>query len=359
MADMALAIQHANRYWSEICEDGSVMTKNKRIVIQEEYKNFKLEPSQWMAVFLKYSTPNASTVSEGLFFVEKSDSRAALGVRKQTLFRVDNFDNQDGTRGWHFICSWRDSGKDNIRWGIEPRYTGLNDCAHFVSECLSKAGLKVGSNDVGQLVRNLQKAGAKTLCQLVDKDRARRIMQANILKPGDVIAFGTSDKILHHSVLYLGDEKIAMHTYINHPDFDKNPNLVQKDPNTGQLRNWETASNPSHPLVTIMHFPFEDNQLANSPRVGWWKVTWKREEYYYYLYEDGRAGYVKNHPKTTKLPLIAPQSTGFWFETGTEMVICWTSTGSVETFHLFPQSQTTGTMDGMWNDIDRLSAVRL
>src|ERR1700683_630087 len=133
MANLARAIQPANRYWSEICEDGMVMTKVKRIVIQDEYKNFKLDPSKWMAVFLKYSMPSVSTVSEGLFFVDKSDPRAALGVRKQSLFMVDNFDNQDGSRGWHFICSWRDAGKDNIRWGIEPLYTGLNDCAHFVS----------------------------------------------------------------------------------------------------------------------------------------------------------------------------------------------------------------------------------
>jgi hypothetical protein len=360
MADMALAIQHAKRYWSEICEDGTVVTKVKRIVIQDEYKNFKLDPSKWMAVFLKYETPDDKTTSsEGLFFVEKSDTRAALSVRKQTRFWVHNFDNRDGSRGWHFICSWRDAGKDNIEWGIEPLYTGLNDCAHFVSECLSKAGLaKVGSTDVGELVGNLRKAGAKTLCQLVDKDRARRIMQADILKPGDVIAFGTSDKKLHHSVLYLGDEQIAMHTYINHPDYDNNPNPVQRDPNTRKLRNWEMASNDSHPLVTIMHFPFEDKQLANSPRVGWWKVAWKGEEYYYYLYGDGRAGYVKNPPKTTKQPLISPQSTGFWFETGTNMVICWTSTGSVETFPLFPQFRMTGTIDGKWNDIDPLSAVR-
>ncbi len=358
MPDMAAAIEHANRYWSEVCEDGRVMTKQKAIVIQEEYDHFKLDRLKWTAVFLKYAGPDANAVSEGLFFVAKGDSRAALAVRKLTFFTVDNFDNPDGTRGWHFICSWRDSGKDNIRWGIEPRYTGLNDCAHFVSECLSKAGLKkVASNEVGQLVSNLQNAGAKKLCQFVDKERARRIMRAGILKPGDVIAFGTRDRVLHHSVLYLGDEKIAMHTYMNHPDFDNNPKLVQKDAATGKVSNWETASNPSHPLVTIMHFGFEDDSVANSPKVGWWKVSWKRDEYYYYLYGDGRAGYIKNAPQNVKQPLAGPQATGFWFETQTDTVICWTNTGTVEKFPI--RLQGAAKMEGKWNDIDPLSAVRL
>jgi len=373
MANMTLATEHADRYWCEVCEDGRVMTKHQAIVIRDEYQNFKLDPSKWMAVFLKYTVLGKSGLFEGLFFVEQNDSRAAKGVRRLSQFMVDNFDNHDGTRSWHFICSWRDAGKDNIRLGIEPQYTGLNDCAHFVSECLSKAGLKVASTDVGQLVSNCQAAGAKTLCYQVDKDAARRILQAGIVKAGDVLAFGTSDKKLHHSVLSLGDEKIAMHTYINHPEFDNNSTLVEKDATTGKVRNWETAANAAHPLVTILHFPFADKQLGSSPRVGWWKVTWRREEYYYYLHGDGRAGYLRNPPKTTKQPLVGPQATGFWFETDSDLVICWSGTGSVETYPLSPRIgkrnppsgssvhaslQLPGVMDGRWNDTEDLSALR-
>lgn len=355
MADLTLAAQHADKYWAEICEDGKVITKERVIVIKDEYKNFGISPDQWKAVFLKYDT--GAVRSEGLFFVPTNDSRTTLAVRNLNGFHEAAFDNPvDRSPGWKFICSWRDSGKDNLRFGIVPLYTGLNDCAHFVSECLAKAGLKVASTDVNKLLENIAATGkAKTLAQLTDKERAGRILQSGIMKPGDVLAFGKAGKGHKHSALYLGDEKIAMHTYINHPDLINNL-LVKQNPATGKKTNWETAANDAHPLVTLVHFSYDDLLLLNSPRFGWWKVEWRGQNYFYYFDKNGRAGYIKQKPKNTKQPPLYLDGSGFWFELGTNLVICWTATGNLEVFSLI---QSGHQMTGTWNDNEKLVAERI
>lgn len=349
MVDLTLATKHADKYWAEVCEDGKVVTHKHLIVIKDEYKNFNISPDQWQAVFLKYDKDAAQ--SEGLFFVQKNDSRTALAVRNANGFHERAFDNMvDRSPGWKFICSWRDAGKDNLRFGMEPKYTGLNDCAHFVSECLSKAGLNVGDPEVNKLLKNIEATGkAKTLVQLTDKERARRILQSGIMTPGDVLAFGKTGKGHKHSTLYLGDEKIAMHTYINHPDLNNNL-LVKQDSLTGKKSNWETASNDAHPLVTLVHFSYDDLISPISPRLGWWKVQWQGQNYYYYFNKNGSIGYIKREPRNTKLPPPYLDGSGFWFELSTNLVICWTATGNLE---VFPLSQQGPQMIGTWNDIPR------
>jgi hypothetical protein len=333
-----------------------VITKEKVIVIADEYKNFGIDdPSKWKPAFLKYGAG-----MEGLFFIPAGDSRSSLPVRNANFFAEEAFNNPvDHSVGWKFICSWRDSGKDNLRFGIVPRYTGLNDCAHFVSECLSKAGLNVltpENRDVNKLIKSLEQTGAvKILAKLTDKDRARRILQSDIMTPGDVLAFGVSDGHHRHSALYLGGEAIAMHTYINHPTLN-NDKLVKTGAVTGKKSNWETAANSSHPLVTLIHFSYSDPSVQNSPRVGWWNVTWQGQNYYYYFDKSGRAGYVTQKPKDTRKPLVAPESKGYWFEKGTNLSICWTSTGSLEEFPLLTNGPR---LTGTWNDTPGLVAVKM
>ena len=54
MPNLSLATQHADKYWAEVCEDGTVMTKEKRIVIKDQYKEFNItDPTAWKPVFLK------------------------------------------------------------------------------------------------------------------------------------------------------------------------------------------------------------------------------------------------------------------------------------------------------------------
>jgi hypothetical protein len=92
MPNLSLATQHAGKYWAEVCEDGTVMTKEKRIVIKDQYKEFNItDPTAWKPVFLKYDSGGRD--SEGLFFVPSNDSRTSLNVRNANRFRETAFDN--------------------------------------------------------------------------------------------------------------------------------------------------------------------------------------------------------------------------------------------------------------------------
>ena len=169
------------------------------------------------------------------------------------------------------------------------------------------------------------------------------------MTPGDVLAFGQDANKHRHSALYLGNETIAMHTYINHPTLN-NDLIVRTDPMTGKKTNWETAANEAHPLVTLIHFSYDDLLLLNSPRLGWWSMEWRGQNYYYYFNKNGQVGYIKQRPKSTKQPLASPEGVGFWFEKGTNLAICWTATGSLEVFPLFPSGSR---LVGTWNGIER------
>src|SRR5262249_40032704 len=114
-------------------------------------------------------------------------------------------------RGFHsrnfpqkvFLCSWSDNKKDTAE-GQTPPYTGLNDCSHFVSECLRKAGIDAWALNAPELVRNLlSRSDTKTLCFQVNKDGARNVINSGLLTAGAVIAFSDWNGF-RHATLYLG-----------------------------------------------------------------------------------------------------------------------------------------------------------
>jgi len=353
--DLRKAIEHANIYWPGPCQDGIVWTKNQPIVIKNEFAKFKLSPMEWEPVFLNYHA-FGELVREGLYFV--CLSQADLASRIQNGFDASAFSDR------YFVCSWRDAGKDVDPGSINgsPPYTGLNDCAHFVSECLSKAGIPLAATDVDTLVSALGSGPVahhtKTLAFLVSKDRAQRIIQNNlgtaffsevpsILKQGDIIAFGNDKKMHIHSTLYLGNEQITHHTVVNH---SAKPNHQNVDPKTKLKQNWEFESNGVHPRVTIIHFSSaSDLPNPQSETIGWWKVTWSAQPaspFLYFFQKDGRVWWVRSRRES---PL--PNQHGYWFETAADLRIFWTSSGSYEVYDLPGWSARNNTLKGKCNDM--------
>jgi hypothetical protein len=94
--------------------------------------------------------------------------------------------------------------------------------------------------------------------------------------------------------------------------------------------------------------------------IGWWKVLW-RSQYYYYYFDRGRvATWTEIPPLDTKVPPICfPINNGkVSVDTRGGVVITWNDTGSVEKF-----SQSIGPnslqMDGWWQDVEPLSAAKM
>jgi hypothetical protein len=106
-----------------------------------------------------------------------------------------------------------------------------------------------------------------------------------------------------------------------------------------------------------MHqFNYEDPALALASWVfGWWNVTWRNQTYFYWFDSSGRVSYTQQQPANLQQPPFNPISKGYWFSSdGANITICWTETGSVETFF-----QVFGIMNGFWNGTEPLLATRL
>jgi hypothetical protein len=286
-------------------------------------------------------------MQDWLFFVKRSWTREKLmGVN----FQQSGIPETDR----RVICTWFDSGPSfpGAQWG-------LNDCAHFVSECLAAANMKsVADPGVPNLMKNLQNLpNTKTLANLVTVAGAARVMKTGLVKPGDVIAYGGKNNQYFphgHSTIYMGGQAVANHTRFNHPDFKGTE---------GGRDNWKryTIDSRGHPKVTIVHFSDDDPPPSfASSMSGWWEVTTAPGQVYYYHFDrDGHVGWTTQEPANKTTYLGVPQTNrGYWFETATDhLTICWTSSGGVEQFDITDDNNTK--VKGKWNDATDLTGRKL
>lgn len=362
MARFGDARDYADSHWYLPCHDNIVVGFSKKIIIADEYRHFGVSPADWMPVFLRYPrapTPASPAGSaEGLYFIPRTD----FDLDKLIDHNVSLHLHGGGTMALfprrHFICSWFDRDLDT-EGGARPRWTGLDDCAHFLSMCLKMENIDVANDYVPTLVANLRRRhDTKALAVLTDKDRARVIIKSGIVKPGDTIFYGNkTDNVKHwHSSLLIGHDfsghgQVATHTFANHAK------VQQKD----TYFDWSCNTNSTqHPLVTIIHFSVDDpKNLAVSPMLGWWTVTWQGETYYYNFDSHGHVGYLRTRPGKGQIFSYpdARGSWGYWFESMTDVKICWTETGTFEIF-AGPRSAATTSLAGTSNGIPGLVALR-
>ncbi|HJZ93190.1 MAG TPA: hypothetical protein VKE40_20100 [Gemmataceae bacterium] len=338
---MAAAVNHANNYWYRSCADGDVWTPNAPVNANRECAARGLNPAEWAGRFLNYERPGS--LAEGLFLIPAAIGHPA--IIKARDFMARNFPDR------HFLCSWSDSKKDTFE-GQTPPYTGLNDCSHFVSECLQKGGVSTWSLNAPGLVKGLRaRPDTKTLCHQVDKDAARWIINCGLLTPGDVVAYSDWTGF-RHATLYLGGRMIAMHTSANHPD--GNPSFLRNDQNGPN--NWESSAHAAHPNITLIHFGDRD---ADTRPVrwahGWWKVTGASGVFYYHFTPEGQTGWTSSSPTTLTRPPDNPGGRGYWFiNPDGSIQVCWRDTGMLEFFRPQPNQAMTGASTG-----EVLNGVRL
>jgi hypothetical protein len=343
MPNLAAAVNHANNYWYRSCADNQVWTPNVPVNINRECRGRNLDPAQWVGRFLVYE--RSEGLAEGLFLVPAAVASPA--TMKARGYRSRNFPDKV------FLCSWSDNKKD-VSEGQTPPFTGLNDCSHFVSECLKMGGIGVWALNAPDLVKRLRgRTDTRTLCLQVDKERARWIINAGLLTPGDVIAFSDWTGF-RHATLYLGGRMIAMHTSANHPDGDP---MYQRSDGVG-ANNWEGSAHASHPNVTLIHFTHNDRDTRPLTWAhGWWKIIGPGKLFFYYLSPEGMAFWVNKAPtKVTGAP-EQPGGRGFWFTNAEGNIhITWRDTGTLEFFRRGPNNTMTGASTGEVLAANRLDA---
>jgi hypothetical protein len=95
--------------------------------------------------------------------------------------------------------------------------------------------------------------------------------------------------------------------------------------------------------------------------IGWWKVNWRSQDYYYYFGRNRQATWTETAPLNYDVPPICfPTHNGkVDVDTKGGVVITWNDTGSVEKLSSTGIGLNGLHMEGFWQDVERLYAVKL
>ncbi len=334
--------EYVNDYWAVPCKDNTAWVYYGPINVASAIAERNLKAGEWAGAFLQYDDPKYGTL-EGLYLIKSTNVAAVKGG----AFKATAYSERI------MLASWYDAGDKNAAnpevKALKPRDHGLNDCAHFVTESLFAGGIDVKTTGVPTLLNKLKGLpDHKILALAVTADAAKNTFQSGVMKPGDVVIYSLTPTDHHHSVVYMGGQKIAMHTWANHPS---HPTLAG---------DWTKSATDDHPLVTLVHFGRDDDSIAGLAAwlPGWWKVMWRGAPYYYFFEKNGKVSYTKKPPARTDRPIALADGKGHWFKSATGLTICWTSTGSVETLVVKSASGDTH-LEGQWNGSEKLVADQM
>ncbi len=94
--------------------------------------------------------------------------------------------------------------------------------------------------------------------------------------------------------------------------------------------------------------------------VGWWKVIWRAQAYYYYFDRNRQVKWTQNLPSNTlQPPMIASDTGSFAVEGVYAVTIRWGATGSVEKLGRLPTTTDDLQIGGTHNGTERLTAVKM
>lgn len=277
-------VNYAMAFWWRPCKDGVVWVKTDKIVLSAIAARKKLQG--YDGAFLWYPAPRIPQM-EGLYLLPRSQIEAAKD-RPASAY-------PDAV----MICSYEDKPGDEPAdiQKLKLPYYGLNDCTHFTTECLGAGGFHVtdeharrGAPDLYRYL--LAHKDTKMLGSDVAVEDASKVIAAGLLKAGDVIVYGEGPHSEHHhGVVYIGDGKIAMHTW-------------------HQLQKWEDAGGPDQ-AYSLFHLSNDDDFASAAARwVGWWQITQGGDVRYYYLSANGHVHSTKTKPTSTQQK---PKGADYWF----------------------------------------------
>ena len=291
--DRNAAVKYAEKHWNIPCDDGIFWLSNERISIAAKRKEHKAPESEgWKAFFVK----GDGTEPEKAVF-----RRTVAGKTEEKVIN-----------GW----------------------AGLADCAHFLSRCLSAGGAAIDERGVTSLVNTLQaRSDTKTLCEKVARDRAQKVIDSGILKPGDMVGYFNvsadgdfGGKIAYtHSTMYVGKlDKAGLGGVTCHT-------VARFPPHSWVNDSWWLHDGYTY---TLIHFS-SDDPMPNGNIVptitGWWQLEYGREPAFSYISKNGTAQFVKTAPtKATDVPHGAVDQAYWFMESHGRMTILWKKAGAVE-----------------------------
>lgn len=93
--------------------------------------------------------------------------------------------------------------------------------------------------------------------------------------------------------------------------------------------------------------------------LGWWKVTWRDQVYYYRFEGDARVGWTQEPPTSPTQALVKPRGLGSYLVASDSIVATiWSTTGTREKFQRIT-SDRGARMSGLLNETDPVLAERI
>jgi len=327
--DRDKAVEYAQKFWFQPTDDHLVWTKSEAIdvrVRKTELLKRKVIKADWEPVFLRKSVIELSTGAigraDGLFYV--APAHVGVHFRRSQIPANERYLAQD----WFGPT------------GVSGSPGGLNDCTAYVSHCLAAGGVSgLGpahpgdvwpTRAVSQLyaLKNRPASEVKLIVDMASRAATEAVFAAlsHVVKAGDVLTFATHGNQEHSGMLVsidaaTGDATMTCHSTMDHPDLG---------PGNGS---WQKRANADHPFVTLLHFSADDPALgALTGLAGWWTVTWRGDDYYYFLNAAGVCFWVARKPVSAAAPSTY-DGWGHWYagKAADDVVIAWT-TGTVDEF---------------------------
>jgi hypothetical protein len=304
------AIQYAKDYWTIPCQDGFLGLGNDRPSISSLRKKFNAAAPDWQALFVRDVT-----------FTERGVFRKA--GEKDKVFQ-----------GWD----------------------GLDDCAHYVSQCFRAGGAPIDTQwGARELKEELQALGAqtKTLIEKGDQKAGQRIVDAGLLKLGDAVIYytrvpsGESKVGYHHSAMYVGDGGITCHSVCRYKG------LGDSSDDEWHLNDGAVFT------YTFIHFSSDDlaaSDVANA-LTGWWKVEYGGKTTFTFFWSDGKASRSRTAPRSAADRPHAGDP-AYWFQFQGSVKFAWKGTGDVEEWTISGTGKdmtvSSGSMNGISGNVTKV-----
>lgn len=224
-------------------------------------------------------------------------------------------------------------------------WDGLDDCAHYVSQCL-RAGAAAIDTQWGarELKESLQVLpNTKTLVEKASVEAGQRIVNAGLLKQGDAVIYYNnvpseeSHVGYHHSAMYVGDGGITCHSTCRYKGLGDSTD-----------DEWHLNGGAIY-KYTLIHFSSDDSVEAavSKALTGWWKVEYAGRTSYCVVLGNGSARRSQTPPRRpTDQPPAGPSA--YWFQNQNSIKFTWKETGDLEEWTI---SSTNTVLKTKLNDI--------
>jgi hypothetical protein len=303
------AIKYAQTYWTSPCKDGLLGTAIGHLRIADFRARLHApEQDGWAALFVRDRSKGIET-----------------GVFRKTGETDKQF------QGWD----------------------GLEDCAHFLSQCLRAGGATIPTEfGVQGLVNALQALpDTKTLGERLGDAAGQQIVDSGVLRPGDMLGYynntgGEAKREYSHSAMYVGDNGITCHS-------------ICRFRGLGDSSDDEWNLGSGELTYTFIHFSGDDTPptaVTLNTLVGWWKVDITGKTFFYNVLRNGVAHRSDTPPRNRNAVLPPGGISAYWFQQANQVVFTWKQSGNVDVWTFDNAAKTYRvTINGMSAKVTKLA----